>query len=129
MKPYGRKIGFSFLCLLYSFASAKLTIECERDNIVIKLPLDNENIANILELQAGNCTHENIPNGVENAISYFNGSAIIQIPSEECGLKEIYEEPKLRVAGEFYMPTVNFTLGVLPYISYFPFIIIMLTIT
>ena len=113
MKLYQNRVLSSFLFSFYSFSSAKLNIECERDNLVISLPLNNENIANILELNAGNCTHENIPNGVENAISYSNCFAEIQIPSKECDLINTYSSSKMRTSGDFYMPTVNFSLGLL----------------
>ena len=113
MKLYQNRVLGSFLFSFYSFSSAKLNIECERDNLVISLPLNNENIANILELNAGNCTHENIPNGVENAISYSNCFAEIQIPSKECDLINTYSSSKMRTSGDFYMPTVNFSLGLL----------------
>ena len=115
MKLYHKK-HFTLFCFLFSSSYAnEFDIECKKDDLVISVPLNNENIANILELHAGNCTHENIPNGLKNTISYSDGSAKLAIPTSKCNLKGIYSISKLDTRegelGKFYMPTVNFSLG------------------
>merc|ERR1712118_77954 len=84
-----RSVLAAFLAGSSSYA-AKLNSDCLGDNLVISIPLQDEKMANILNLSAGNCTHDNIPCGIEDAIVFDEDENMgkLSIPIEECGLKE-----------------------------------------
>ena len=116
MKLVPARSGLVYSLLASLGYAAKLNSDCLGDNLVISIPLQDEKMANILDLSAGNCTHDNIPGGIEDAIVFDEDENLgkLSIPIEECGLKEeLYKDPKteLRSKEQFYMPTANVTLG------------------
>lgn len=91
-----------------------LNSDCVDDNLVITIPVDNEQMSNVLRLSAGNCTESNIPRGLENAVSYDsdNKAVVISIPIDACDMKkDLYNTPVIRAANALYRPTANVTLG------------------
>ena len=92
-----------------SIISAKLYSDCRNDNLIINVPVKQEKAANILKLSAGNCTHNNVPGGVENILEYdsINEMASLTLPIEECDLKgELYADPvtELQRSGQKNLP-------------------------
>merc|ERR1712048_58598 len=92
----------------------KLGSRCTEKNIIINVPLEHEVAANLLDIQAGNCTKTNFPGGLQNAIVFDDTlkKADITIPIGECDLKKVlYDEPVTELRSIYYRPTTNVTLG------------------
>jgi hypothetical protein len=111
------KLAVSIAASLFFFkngVSTKLNTNCVGDNLVITVPAESSSMSNVLKLAAGTCTHQNIPDGIENAVSYDNSTKAInvKIPITACDMKkDLYNQTVLKASNSLFRPTANITFG------------------
>merc|ERR1712151_1307184 len=89
-------------------SQTELNSNCVDGNLVITIPVDNERMASVLRLSAGDCDETNIPNGIDNAVTFDseNMGIEIKIPIEECNMQgDLYSDSVFRAEAALYRPT------------------------
>ena len=101
-----KNLAFALISIS-SINCQQLSSKCESGNLVIEIPSSNQNLAQLLHLEAGSCDQNNYGGSIDNIAN--TSTTKITVPIDACNLRV----PLNGASANFglYRATANITLG------------------